>query len=114
MAKAKRGRRRFFRGAKRRGGRRKFTLPLAIVAGFAPAVVDIAANKDALGWGGSALHTTAGLIGWDTVGASYVGWNQMRAAGTPAILAGFFAHWLAGKLGINRALGRAGIPLIRI
>lgn len=98
----------------RRHHRKKFTIPLAIVAGFAPAVLDVKNNAPALGWAGSALHTTAGLIGYDTVGGSYVGWSQMSAAGTPAILAGFVAHWIAGKIGLNRALGRAGVPLIRI
>lgn len=98
----------------RRNGKKKMTIPLAIVAGFMPAIADIKNNSANLGWGGSAMHTGAGLIGWDTVTGKWVGISQAKAAGTPAIIIGFIAHVLASKFGINRALGRAGIPLIRI
>ena len=33
---------------------------------------------------------------------------------TKMMLGGLAVHWLAGKLGLNRALGRAKIPLIRV
>lgn len=93
--------------------KKKFTLPLAIVAGFIPAGMDIYNNRG-MGVPQSAAHTIAGLIGWDTVGNSYVGWNQAKAAGAPGIAIGFGVHYLASKLGINRMIARAGIPLIRI
>lgn len=94
--------------------KRHFTIPIGIVAGFMPAVADIQKNAGSFGVLGSIQHTTAGLIGWDTVSNKWTGWTQMRAAGTPAILAGFLAHMIANKIGINRALSRARVPLIRI
>lgn len=119
MATSKR--RGFFkrRAPRRRTGprvhhKKQFTLPLAVVLGFLPAIMDVKKNAPNMGWGGSAMHTGAGLIGWDTVGGKWAGWNQMRAAGTPGILLGFAAHWAAGKFGINRMLSRSGIPFIRI
>jgi hypothetical protein len=93
----------------------KMTIPLAMVAGFLPAVADIKNNANSFGgWGASALHTGAGLIGYDTVNKKYVGWSQAKAAGLPGVALGFLVHILATKLGINRSLSRAGIPFIRI
>lgn len=94
--------------------KKAFTVPLAIVAGFIPMAMDINKQAPSMGWLGSAAHTTAGLIGWDTVGGSYVGWTQAKAAGLPGIALGFGGHWLASKLGVNRMIARAGIPFIRI
>jgi hypothetical protein len=92
-----------------------FTIPLAIVAGFIPAVNDITKNKDSFGgYGASAKHTVAGLVGYDTVTNKYVGWTQAKAAGAPGIVLGFGIHMLASKLGINRMIASAGIPFVRI
>lgn len=94
--------------------KKKFTLPLAIVLGFAPAVVDVIDNVPGFGIPGSILHTGAGLMGYDTVGKRYAGLNQAKAAGLYPLLLGFGVHWAASKFGINRMIARAGIPLIRI
>lgn len=96
--------------------KKKFTIPLAIVAGFIPAVMDVKNVHDGQGmsYPVSIMHTGAGLIGYDTFGKKYVGWSQASAAGLPSILLGFGAHWAAQKFGINRMIARAGIPLIRI
>lgn len=96
-----------------RRAKKKFTLPLAIVAGFIPAGMDIYNNR-AEGIPQSVAHTVAGLIGWDTHSGKYVGWFQAKAAGAPGLAIGFGVHYLASKLGINRMIARAGIPLIRI
>jgi hypothetical protein len=92
---------------------KKVTIPLAIVAGFMPAAMDIKNNAANRGWGGAFIHTTAALTGYDT-DSGRRGWYMAKAAGLPSILIGFAAHYVAVKLGINRALGRAGIPFIRI
>jgi hypothetical protein len=94
--------------------KRKFTIPLAIVAGFLPMTMDIINNKDSFGIGGSILHSGAGaIIGYDTVSRGF-NMNNWKQAGGPAIWIGFAAHLLASKFGINRMIARAGIPLIRI
>lgn len=95
--------------------KRKVTIPLAIVAGFIPAINDVrTTTNSAFPVWDAAMHTGAGLLGWDTIGKKFVGWTQMRAAGTPGIIMGFAAHWLAQKLGLNRMIARAGIPWVRI
>jgi hypothetical protein len=94
--------------------KKKFTIPVAIVAGFLPMAMDIMNTKDSLGIGGAIVHSSAGaLIGYDTVGKRF-NMNNWKAAGGPAIWIGFAAHFAAQKFGINRMIARAGIPLIRI
>lgn len=39
--------------------------------------------------------------------------NRMKEGLLP-VMVGILVHKLAGRLGINRALGRAGVPIIRI
>lgn len=99
--------------SRRTQSKRKLTIPLAIVAGFIPMTMDIYNNRS-MGYLQSAAHTTAGLIGWDTISNRWVGMLQAKAAGMPGLVVGFGAHYLASKLGINRMIARAGIPLIRI
>lgn len=41
-------------------------------------------------------------------------WNVTRAKGALALLVGVGLHKVAGRFGVNQALGRAGVPLIRI
>lgn len=91
-----------------------FTIPLAIVAGFAPAVIDVIDNVPNFGLPGSIMHTGAGLIGYDTVSKKYTGWNQAKAAGICPLIMGFVVHYAASKLGVNRMIARAGIPFVRI
>jgi hypothetical protein len=96
--------------------KKKFTIPLAIVAGFVPAGMDIYNNMPNFNNNvlASGAHTVAGLIGYDTVGKKYVGLSQAKSAGLYPIILGFGAHWAAQKFGVNRMIARAGIPLIRI
>lgn len=84
-------------------------IPLAIVAGFVPLGAGI--------WARKASPTTLGqyVLGSLTGYVPGQGFStQYMAEGAMPILAGFATHWIAGRLGINRALGRAGVPLIRI
>lgn len=39
---------------------------------------------------------------------------QRLAEGAMPLLVGMMIHKVAGRLGVNRALGRAGIPIIRV
>lgn len=95
--------------------KQKITIPLAVVMGFAPAVLDV--QRTHVTYGGypqAIIHTGAGLFGWDTVSNKWGGFTQMKYAGTFPIILGFLVHWIAGKAGVNRMIGRMGIPLIRI
>ena len=97
--------------AKKAKGRKKtFTLPLLILAGLAPGLYNMWAFRNG---GVSAVVGQAGRIylGYDVTGERNFG--NLRY-GTLPIVAGVLGHYLASKLGINRALGRAGVPVIRL
>ncbi len=96
--------------AKRRSG--GFKLPIAIVAGFMPGLTNLNSAYQAGGWN----------LMSDTASRQYIGfspstgrWNfdQFRHGTFPIIL-GVAVHKLAGFIGVNRALGRMGIPIIRL
>ncbi len=101
-------RRRVFRSFKRRNT--KFTLPLAIVAGFVPVGVGLWNRRGSSQAMGDFLQ--AGFTGISP-GTGQFQFSNMRAGLIP-IAAGFFAHMVASRLGINRAISRAGIPWVRI
>lgn len=96
---------------RRRGGHRKFTLPVAAVAGFIPLASDVYYNFKASGANGAFTWLKYDLLGID-------GNGRFNAAGLSRglfpILGGFMIHGLASRFGINRAIGRMGIPFIRI
>lgn len=102
---------RFGRRVTRR--RSKTTIPLALLAGFIPAAMDIYNNRG-MGYVKSSMHTIAGLVGYDTVTNKYKGWSQASAAGAGGIIAGVAVHVVASKVGVNRMIARTRIPLLRI
>lgn len=84
-------------------------IPLAVVAGFIPLGAGMWSRKaDPANLGKYVLGSLTGYV----PGAGFN--TQYMTEGALPILAGFTAHWLAGRLGINRMLGRARVPLIRI
>ena len=100
--------------AKHKNGKSKkqFTLPLAIVAGVAPLAYDIGVqvkNGDMKQAAMVAAHNVVGYNGWtgkwDLAGIK---------TGLVPILAGALVHKIAGAMGINAALARAGIPIFWI
>lgn len=86
-----------------------FTLPLAIVGGFMPMAVGAYNRRSTPGE--IPKYLLASLTGY----YPGVGWNaaNMKDGALP-LLAGMLAHKLAGRLGINRLLARARVPVIRI
>lgn len=92
--------------------KRKFTLPLAVVAGFAAPGIKI---WEARGGGLSGVTREAGRI---LTGVDF--WSgQFNFANTRyglwPILGGMLVHKLVGGvLGVNRMLASAGIPFIRL
>lgn len=96
-----------------RRGKRKITIPLAIVAGFIPLAMNLKDGYDVKGWSG-VTDRLPGVFGVPTEPGQTSGWAVMQQRGVPAIAGGFIAHYLAQKLGLNRMIAQAGIPLIRI
>jgi hypothetical protein len=98
--------------AKRRS-KAGFTLPLGVVGGFAPLGIVAVQSYQSGGLPNMAeqlaLHTT----GWHYTTRTFNPGYLVRGWG-PVVL-GLLAHKIiGGKLGVNRALGRAGVPFIRI
>lgn len=102
---AKRGFRKKF---SRRNG--KFTLPVAVIAGFGPLTVNTLRTPG--GWDRKLWMFTQAMTGYDTDTQQFW-WPNMKKGAIP-IMMGALVHWVAGKVGINRALSRSGIPVLRV
>lgn len=96
----------------RRRSRAQFTLPLAVLGGFVPTAAFAVQTYREQGIEGGVKAAAMRLTGYN----SWVGnwYAQELLKGWLPILAGVMAHKLAGRLGINRALSRAGIPFVRV
>lgn len=104
IARAKAGGRK-----RRRHSRPKFTLPVAVVAGFVPLAVGTWNRRS------SATAMSQYLSGALTGYVPGQGWNPaLLKDGALPIILGIMAHKVAGRLGLNRAIARAGVPFIRI
>lgn len=98
---------------KRKFSKPKMTIPISIVGGLAVPVGTLVSHyrqyKD--------INVTTRELGQFFTGYDYTTgqWNfaSMRYGMIP-ILIGAAAHKVANKLGINRMIANAGIPLIRI
>lgn len=116
MAKARTKTRRVYVKAKRRG-RRKMTLPLGLI--IPSAMVGYQAVKIGMNSGGSTgANWFIGSMTGIRPDAKEKGWKTFHAArlteGLLPIALGAVTHKIAGKLGINKALGSAGVPWLRI
>jgi len=109
MAKAKVRTRRVYVRPKRRYRKPKMTIPVAVVAGFAPLAVNTVSWVQDLGWTTGLGTAASTLTGYNLATGS---WNmaQMRF-GTLPIMIGLIVHKLANKFGLNRQLARTGLPI---
>jgi hypothetical protein len=100
------------RSKKHHGHRGQLTVPLAVVAGFLPLVSRASQGYRTLGTHGLMLYMTNDLTGYNL---DVRQWNFSELLkGWSPIIAGIAAHKVANALGVNRMLGRAKIPLVRI
>jgi len=112
MAK-KRFTRRIRRTTVKRGGSRKMTLPLAVIAGFAvPVTHSINAYKGGGGVSGAFNQLSMDMTGVSAIDNTFQ-FTRLKSGLLP-VVAGIMVHKAAGYLGINRALAQCGIPLVRI
>jgi len=113
MAKA--ARRRTIVRYVRRGARRarSTTVPIAVLAGLAPGVARSIEGFKKDGFRGASYRLCNDFTGYDAYNTA---WNASELKyGLLPLVAGFAVHWLVGgKLGVNRALGRANVPFIRL
>jgi hypothetical protein len=96
----------------RRHSRAGMTVPVAVLAGFAPLIMAGLEGYQYNGFSGVTKRLSLGLTGYNTEDHKWYPMEVVRTSGP--IVAGILVHKLAGRLGINRALGRAKIPFLRI
>lgn len=117
MAAKSKSKRVYFGRTKRHYHKPGFTLPLAVVAGFAAPVSNTIRHGMSNGISGTEgaigefSRTMVGFNPYD-VPAGFQLW-RLRYGLLPVLL-GLGLHKLAGVLGINRMLARSGIPIIRL
>jgi len=98
--------------AKRRHSRGGFTVPVAVLAGFGPLVADVVHGYQTGGLASASNDLLANVSGYDARSKT---WDfGLLARGMGPVVAGILVHKFAGKLGINRALSKAGVPFLRI
>lgn len=100
------------RGRSRRAG---FTIPLAVVAGMVPGIMEGKRYFDVAYPRSQAIPNffkglAAAYTGYDADSQSW-SLTRMKTGALP-LLAGVLVHRVANKLGVNRAL--SGIPFVRI
>lgn len=101
------------RAKKRRSGRKKMTIPLAVVAGFAPATVGTFSAFQAGGAEAGARELSRSMLGYDFgSGAFNFGW--MWSGLFPVLMGAFVSRFVGGAMGVNRKLASMGVPLIRL
>lgn len=101
-----------YRRPKRKHSKRKFTLPLAVVAGFAPGATFAYTGLKAGGVTGGMNNLAYAYGGFDAGTGKFNMAGLYR--GTIPAVGGFIIHMIASRLGVNRALASAGIPILRI
>ncbi|MDD1679403.1 MAG: hypothetical protein LUO93_09525 [Methanomicrobiales archaeon] len=100
---------------RRHGGHRKFTLPVAPLAGLAAGMYEPVSNamrgdfKAAIDW------TLFNYLGFGGFRTGVLSWHPEGLwRGAMPLIVGVAAHKLAGRLGINRAIAKAGVPILRV
>ncbi len=106
--------RRVFVTRRRARSKSKISIPLALVAGVAVPIIEVVSHIKYGAYGQNGYMDVAQRI-FTGSSPAYPGFNTFwfKWSYFP-ILAGFAAHWIAGKTGINRAIARSGLPMIRI
>ena len=107
--------RRYF--TRRRSSSRSMTVSIAVLAGLASPIgrtVSHAMTNGITGEEGAIAEISRIMTGFNPY-SSTVGWQPWRMKyGLLPVVAGIAVHKLASILGINKAIARSGIPLLRI
>ena len=100
------------RPVKKSRARRKFTVPIAVVAGLLPGLTYMTAGYTGGGFNGMARAASVAWTGFDPVSHTWQFQNMSR--GMFPLLIGFVVHKAASLFGINRGLASMGLPIVRI
>lgn len=96
----------------RRRSKAGFTVPMAVLGGFAPTIAFAVDGYRVGGFENAFRRIAQRMTGYDSTANVFI-WKELMA-GIGPIMAGYLVHKAAGRLGINRALSRAGVPIFRI
>ena len=97
----------------RRRAHRKFTIPLAMVAGFAPLVIVGVKAFQKAGPTYAVQEMTCALTGYSIPEHKFYPGQMMN--GTVPLLLGIILHKVVGsKFGVNKMLAQANVPLLRL
>lgn len=96
----------------KRRSRKKFTLPVAVIAGFLPGVGASISDFQTYGMKGATTMMSRRYIGFDPQSNTFR--PGMMWGGTFPLLLGLIVHKVAVIMGVNRALASAGIPFVRV
>ena len=91
---------------------KKFTIPVAVVAGFLPGATASIADFQQYGMQGATTMMSRRYIGYDPLSNRFV--PSLMWGGTFPLILGLIVHKVAGIFGVNRALANAGIPFVRV
>lgn len=91
---------------------KSFTIPVAPVVGIL-SMRGVSEAMKCLSYGdtNNAINWLKTIVGTNSAGKFQ--WSLFAENMTP-LVTGMAVHYAASKLGVNRALGRAGVPVIRI
>ncbi len=108
-------------GRRRRSGKRDNRIPLGIVAGFSPVLINSFNNaRNRLNpvetfkmFAYTFVQQTTGFRLFGTTAGGWGGWADMKIGLMP-IAIGFVTHKLANRFGVNRWLKKMRIPYVKI
>jgi hypothetical protein len=87
-------------------------IPLAVVAGFVPLATFALDGFKVGGFPNAGARVAQRLTGYDSSAHVFI-WKEL-AQGWGPIITGLLVHKVAQKVGLNRAIARAGIPFVSI
>lgn len=97
---------------KKKRHHKKFTIPVAVVAGFLPGATASIQDFQTYGLQGGTTMMARRYIGYDPQSGTFH--PGMMWGGTFPLLLGLMVHKIAGIFGVNRALANARIPFVRV
>jgi len=105
--------RRYYPRFRRFRRRPSMTIPIAPVAGLLAGLTEPAKRAMYGDFDGAVDELCHAYLGYSYRSKTWVGIDSMKRGLLPLVI-GFAVHWVAGRLGVNRLLARAKVPLIRI
>ncbi len=113
MAKAKTRTVYRYKKANPHRSKKRFTLPIAVLLGFAPSISYAWSNFRSTGLEEGVRVFARSFTGYDPASGVW-NWAHLNTGLFP-VLMGLAVHkFVGGMLGVNRTLGSAGVPIIRL